>query len=285
MQIFLDDSVARGFGYDDGQKDIASLKAVRAKGHTLHLADVAVLELLTQIVERRFAWPDWIRARRALVRLLDPHDPAPAGGWQILDKVGIRLQQTLTEEEHQENRRRLRDGWKMLTKARRLAEINRVEGIRARGKSVVSRFHAAGAPRVRDEIKSEWSDGLLTVESSLGPAPSFEDFVGQMAASFDRRMQSTPPVSVRLDALLRVNASFAFQRLRSKNPYNPVKQANDGLDVDLLRYLAVPAIVCTKDERLQRVVAQAGSWQRRWVLLPAELEAQVLHGSLSLDWP
>jgi hypothetical protein len=285
MQIFLDDSVARGFGYDDGKKDIASLKAIRAKGHTVHLADGAVLELLTQLVEGRFAWPDWVRARRALLSLLDPLDPVPAGGWQILDKVGMCLEQTLTEDEHEENRRRLRGGWKMLTKSRRLAEINRVEGTRARGKIVVTRFDAAGAPRVCDEIKSEWTDGMLSLESSLGSAPSFDDFVKEMAAKFDRRIQSTPPASVRLEAFLRVNASFALQRLRPKNPYNPVKKANDGLDVDLLRYLAVPAIVCTKDKRLQRVVAQAGSWQRRWVLRPAELERQVVHGSLSLDWP
>ena len=106
-----------------------------------------------------------------------------------------------------------------------------------------------------------------------------------MAENCDRRIKSTPPASVRLDALLRANASFALQRLRPKNPYNPAKKANDGLDVDLLRYLAVPAIVCTNDGRLQRILKQAGSWQRRWVLRPSELEEQVVQKKLSLDWP
>jgi hypothetical protein len=285
VQIFLDDSVARGFGYDDGQKDIASLKAVRGKGHTLQMADAAVLELVCQLVEGRFAWPNWIRARRALMSVLDFQDPVAAGGWEILDKVGVRFERTLSEVEHESRRQRRRTGWKAIVKAANIPAMNRMQWSRERGRLGPTQFRAGGAPQVREEIRKDWIDEIRSLESAQGTVPSFKDLVESTAANHDGRIQSTPPASLRLDASTRAYAHFALARLRPKNAYNPAKHANDALDVDLLRYLAVPGILCTKDKRLQRVLKQAGSWQMRWVLRPGELEEQVMKNTLSLDWP
>jgi hypothetical protein len=285
VQIFLDDCVARGFGYDDGQKDVASLKRVRSLGHTIQLADSAVLELVTQIVEGRFAWPDWIRARRALTSMVDFQDPVAAGGWEILDKAGVRLEQTLSDGEHEARRQRRRTGWKAIVKATNIPAMNRVQWARERGRLGPTQFRQAGAPRVRDELRKDWTDEMFSIEVTGGTVPSFDELVQSTAANHDQRIQSTPPASVRLDASIRAYVHFALLRLRPKNPYNPAKHANDALDVDLLRYLAVPGILCTNDERLQRVLEQAGSWQRCWVLRPCEIEEQVMQKKLSLDWP
>jgi hypothetical protein len=55
-------------------------------------------------------------------------------------------------------------------------------------------------------------------------------------------------------------------------PYNAEKRANDAFDYDLLRYLALPALVCTCDEAtLVQAIERAGSWQRTWVLAITEL--------------
>ena len=258
---------------------------MRALGHSFHLADSTALELICQIVENRLEWPDWIRARRALTALLDLQDPVAAGGWEILDKVGVRFERTLSEDEHEKRRQRRRTGWKAIVKAGSTAEMNRVEWARERGQIGPTQFRAAGAARVREEIKTDWTDDMLGIECSQDTIPSLKELVQSVAANHDSRIQSTPPASVRLDASIRMNAHFALMRLRPKNPYNPTKKANDALDVDLLRYLAVPGIVCTKDGRLQRVLAQTRSWQRRWVLRPSELEEQLVQQKLSLDWP
>lgn len=101
----------------------------------------------------------------------------------------------------------------------------------------------------------------------------------------DKHMAAEPAASRRLDAYLRLNAEFGMSRLKPRSPYNPVKNKNDSMDLDLLVFLAIPVAVCTVDGRFQRTVEATGSWQAPWVLTPPQLAQAVGDGTLSLDWP
>ena len=79
---------------------------------------------------------------------------------------------------------------------------------------------------------------------------------------------------------------FFLRRLRLKETYDPVKRANDLFDLDLLKYLSFPAVVCTSDGPLIAAVERAGSWQRRWIVRPGELADGTMRSCLvDLTWP
>jgi hypothetical protein len=80
-------------------------------------------------------------------------------------------------------------------------------------------------------------------------------------------------MSERLDAMIRVFALYSLRRLRSKNAYNAEKHANDVLDHDLLRYLAYPAAICTRDSGIHADLLTTSARHCSWVLKPDELAA------------
>ena len=77
--------------------------------------------------------------------------------------------------------------------------------------------------------------------------------------------------SLRLDAQVRVHSLLHLRRLKTKEPYNAEKNRHDALDFDLCRYLAMPAAICTADDRFRTKLRDAGTWQSRWVVTPDEL--------------
>ena len=114
-----------------------------------------------------------------------------------------------------------------------------------------------------------------------------DDMLDLFYENYDKKVTVTsgPKASVRLDAMFRVDAHF-FRLRMGKRPYNPKKQANDVFDCELLRYLAFPAVVCTYDGKFTRAVEESGTWQRRWVLGPAELHHLAQGGSPpDMGWP
>ncbi|CAN0621130.1 protein of unknown function [Burkholderia multivorans] len=77
-------------------------------------------------------------------------------------------------------------------------------------------------------------------------------------------------------------------RTREANaPYDPnnPKKVNDGIDLDLYRYLILPALVVSDDGGFHGTIADIKSPQRTWFQKPEELAAAWEHGELScLTW-
>ena len=103
----------------------------------------------------------------------------------------------------------------------------------------------------------------------------------------DANHQSTGPrLSTRLDAFLRVSALLDLRHLRKDQRYNPQKNRNDLFDHELLRYLAVPAAVCTGDLGLIAKVRDSHSWQIGWIFQVEDLlRPDVRAGIKNMEWP
>lgn len=114
-----------------------------------------------------------------------------------------------------------------------------------------------------------------------------EAYVTIIKESTDRGHQSAwPPPSIRLDAFFRVEALLSLRHLRKEQRYNPKKNRNDLIDLELLKYLAVPAAVCTGDAGLIAKVRDSHSWQAKWVLRPADLAKATVRAEIkNLKWP
>lgn len=270
------------------------LRALKGHGFRIHLADGTVVELLNQLAEHRLSWATWLRTRRLLTRLLDATQPVLLGGWEILASAGIVLDggsRTVPDSDPD-----IRAGWKRAIKARTYSELWEPRHHRSAGKWVLGATSRDAARTTVREEKADWTAGLDRVLADANQqgisdikADDFLKLVSSVSAGIDSRSAPVDgvPASVRFDAMIRVYARFSRMRLQSRGPYNPIKRGNDAFDHDLLRYLALPALVCTCDtQTLVAAVEDSQSWQRRWILGPAELRS-IANGSAppDLSWP
>jgi hypothetical protein len=282
----LDNNVVRALAYP-GESPLDALRAARSCGISFHLADSAVVELVRQLSERRFDWPEWLRSRRALVGLLDPHDPILAAEVPDLASAGVRFRddQDHFAEDEEPRRQERRTRWKAIIKARNLAELGRRRWGRVAGRMRALSLDLSSANAILQRKEDSWIAGLMSISHKRGVKVPRNEVFAFSASYIDEHMVSAPPASRRLDAYLRMNAAFGLSRLKATSPYNPVKNRNDAVDLDLLVFLALPVAVCTGDERLRRLVEGTGSWQAPWVITPTQLANAVSRAALTLDWP
>ena len=285
MKAVLDTCIARKLGHPDEPEYgevLGGLRALRCGGFSLHLPDGTVVELLRRIYEEKFSWPNWERARDQLLPLLCSAEPIVFGGTELLAAVGIHDPQGAAEVPvglHEGQRA----AWKALAEARSPRDIGTQFDI---GK--VSRDAVEIIQRDWIQMVEGFHEDVTRIGITSLSAVESKEMLRLFNESYDKKVTviSGPRASVRLDAMLRFYIHFFRLRLGRK-PYNPRKRVNDAFDCELLRFLAVPALVCTCDARtLVRAVEESGSWQRRWVLGPAELRTLAQGGSPpDLSWP
>lgn len=282
----LDTNVVRSLAYP-AESQFAALRESRSRGVSIHLADSTVVELLRQLSEGRIAWWEWVRSRRALLRLLDTHDPVLSAELADLSAMGIELTASPGREEGDGDRRRQerRTRWKAICQASSLDELGRRRWGRVAGRHRQLSLDVHSAGELLDEKATEWRSGLSAILHKPGVEVPRDEVFRYSAAQIDAHFVSVPPASLRLDAYVRVNAGFGLSRLKELAPYNPAKKKNDAVDLDLLVFLSLPVVVCTCDARLRRLADQAGSWQASWILTPAQLASAAGRVELHLSWP
>jgi hypothetical protein len=283
--LVLDTMVARGFG--QGDVDPQPFRAIRREGVRIHLSDGAVIELMSQLETNRLEWATWLKARRALRHILDPDDPVLLGGreglaWRarVSDAEGTRDQ-----EASEQYRATTRAIWRVILGASSLQDMRRPRTVKIKGRPSRTALDTKAATAAVTEMRAEWADAFGRLfEEALAAVPDVQkilpargdsleainQLVVDMATRIDRDcpVDEPPPMSERLDAMIRVYMLHSLRRLRRKDPYNAEKHANDVFDHDLLRYLGYPAAICTRDSGIHADLRAAGSVHRQWVLTP-----------------
>jgi hypothetical protein len=301
MRAVLDTNIARTLGCPADANFgtvLAGLQALKGAGFSLHLAYFTVVELLEQVREERFSWPEWVRARDHLELLLSSTEPIMFGGTELLASIGI-LTPGGAIEVPLGLRENLKATWKEMATARSPRELPNAAAVRRREQSswveMVDGFCEEATKMARTSVKGEpITEGKYQADNEATGTDLIslnrdvvDDMLDLFYENYDKKVTVTsgPKASVRLDAMFRVDAHF-FRLRMGKRPYNPKKQANDVFDCELLRYLAFPAVVCTYDGKFTRAVEESGTWQRRWVLGPAELHHLAQGGSPpDMGWP
>ncbi|HKO49974.1 MAG TPA: hypothetical protein VJV79_19720 [Polyangiaceae bacterium] len=296
-KIVLDTNVVRHLGA--GEIDASFLTYLEPSVFSVHLSDAAATELIAALCSERLCWEQWVRARAALRATLSSAEPILLGNQQGLQLVGLPVAQKRSLEELESDKRRLTAAWHLLCDVSSLDELLRVharvpEGAIGFDRDLVANVVAGEhhdwnvsvdrfrdgvlltAPHAREALPAR-GDSLEAIDACLAAARETFD------ADFDK---SAARPSIRMDAFLRVCAMFFLRRLRRKDIYNPVKRANDLFDLDLLKYLSFPAVLCTSDNPLIAAVERVGSWQRPWIVRPGELtETSVRARLIDLAWP
>lgn len=84
-----------------------------------------------------------------------------------------------------------------------------------------------------------------------------------------------PDWARRLDAHFRVWTRYALLYVRGKYKADSDKGRHDAYDFYQLKFLALPAMICTLDNRLRNIVKETGSWQAKYLLSPGEISKLV----------
>jgi hypothetical protein len=282
MALVLDDNVVRSLGH--GEVGVGPFVALRDEGVSIHLADGAMTELVHQLLERRFRWQNWLVAREALLKFLDQAEPILLGGRQGLYRAGVRgATQNVTAEEIAIAVTRSTGWWEAFVRAESLGEVT--QSVRVGGDVLGLSAHVA--ERAVASFKNEWvrsfdklhiGEALLADVHRILPRRSdgiqqLDEVVKTIARSLDKagRGNANVRTSVRLDGMIRVYVLLQLRSMRPVEPYNADRHQNDSFDHDLLRYLAYPAALCTRDGGITRMMRSAKCWQTPWVVQPNEL--------------
>jgi hypothetical protein len=298
MPIVLDTNIVRDLGAS--RLDAAQFDQVKMAGISIHLSDTAASELSQALLEGRFWWDQWARAKAIVVRLVDHDEPILLGGGQGLSRAGLVPQTSPSRMSPVSDAiEAYAAGWELLIKAESLEELRRAE---ATPIGATASYQFGAVNQVMSAEKSEWVEDFKAFDQEILAAvpdlPSrlpargdsreaLEMFMNVLREGIDRVVPGVSPrASTRLDAFLRVHALLRLRSLRRKEQYNPEKDANDALDHTLLRYLAHPAAVCTRERGIFADVEATGSWQRKWIVTPEDLaRVEVVEELADMRWP
>jgi hypothetical protein len=297
----LDTSVARNLGYPATEVVVrGALDALRTSGFSLHVADATIVELTNQVWSGAFKWPEWERARAHLRKVIDEREPVLTGGlrWYATEHLLLDPPPEFLQPARGELRNELKEGWYRLVKATTPKEIEEPiwmpfgERLQVRGVT-----DAGGAAAILDAERQTWIDNFAEVVRlaaagatavPLGSSEIESSIEGVLAQLDARGRAVAPPLSVRLDAVIRVLMRYHWLNLSpTKDKFNPgsKKRRNDAIDYSLLSYLGHPALILTWDDGLKRSVAVAGSWQAKWILGETELRALPNAQPPQMGWP
>jgi hypothetical protein len=298
MPLVLDTNIARDLGA--GRLDGTAFDLVRNASISIHLSDTAGAELAHALLEGRFFWDQWIRAKAILADLLDAREPILMGGGQGLVRAGLTPKKPLSRMSPIDDAAEVyHAGWLILVGAESVDQLQTMEVVPP-GATAAYQFGAVSLAMAREKAAwiQDFQDFGREILSAVPDLPSRLPARGDSAEALEMFMNVLrdgiddlcpgliPRASVRMDAFLRVHALLRLRHLRRKDKYNPTKDANDALDHTLLRYLAQPAAVCTRERGIAADVEATGSWQRKWIVTPEDLRRNDVIAELTdMRWP
>lgn len=265
------------------------------EGGTVHLADGTAVELLAWFHRDAGAWAKWKAGRARFDSFLDRRTPILMGGREILAQAGLLLE---APDPLLPPAKQMKINALIWSKMRHVECLEELEAaIQIPGTNTLLMMQAAGAPAQVLTEATEWGETFerykAVVEAAqvrfrdrAVPLDAINKSVKGMGEHIDARSISHPPASVRMDGMMRVHALLSYRSVLHKNAYNPKKSKNDALDHQLLRYLALPAAICTSDSGIGKDLRAAGAWQVEWVASPEELGDAACRKRLrELRWP
>lgn len=288
IRIVLDTAAARGVIYGDAPATPLEEFPNPNQSVSFALADNAVVEVALALYEERFSWDVWTSRVRVIDRLLDRRSPIFPDDEEIR-KIWIGPKPIVSpgvpRQEH------MRAIWELLRRARTPADLasgptfTGSDGHKYRIES-----SEEVARRLAEWHRDRWRETIEKIQGQLqgtGAHPT-QEYVAELL--FDALLRDQPEealLRMRHDGYVKTYSRFVSLALQPKSPYNPrsPRRQGDSFDIELIRALALPAIICTLDDRLRRHVLGSGSVQARQVVTPQELLDDVAAGILEQRIP
>lgn len=286
----------------EGDERAKPLSALVHRGIRASLGEVTVIELLHQLHTGRIAWERWRAAMPLVSGIIDDTKPVV----QPAAHVAVRRPAARARQLASMNASAKPVAvWSRLRDARTLEELAEPFGTTsAFGTTLTVSLNRDHAERIIGQQRERWAEFVegvgpnvarirevqRAVKSARSQGARLSDSDQAYLGAVERELvaDGRPHLAgitraafhdadERLDAYSRVSARRLEEH--SHRRYNPRgKKRNDGLDVLQLILLAVPAVLCTTDDKLIGLVLSIGSHQAGDVLTPAQLVRRLAAG-------
>ena len=278
--VVMDTNAARNLGEEVFEPPhVATFEAMADDGYAFSLADGAFAELMDQ--RQRGSMGDVVfdRMLGRLARFLDATVPVFLGQRDVRALIGEDVGEPAWTLENFHATAQL--AWTLLCGANVVPEADSGDAEQRK------------ASQVLQEARDRWIaqfDQMARLfpikegDTELG-GPSSEDFARMLD---EQTRLPERPMSRRLDLGIKVAWRQHFRKQRARHAYDPSnpRKSGDGIDFDLFYFLMLPCLVVTSDEDLGAGLNTIQSFQRDWILTPAELAAAWTAGDRpETRWP
>ncbi|WP_342613490.1 hypothetical protein [Burkholderia ambifaria] len=269
--VVLDTSPARDLAYGPTLPDwVATFEKMANAGYSFSLADNALTELLNQHIDGRLNETELHKILAALLRFVNPEVPVLPGKRELLAMIGESDDSTWSEAEVSAFSKR---AWAVLNDPALLDEVDRknlkkaLQDDRDDWKQAFEDFDNAHAAWLTQDPNGETKQPLNEYAH-----PQLDKALDIIAS---RGKSQSPSMAERQDLQTRYIWRQWVRTRKAKDPYDPSseKKVNDGIDLDLYRYLMLPAFVVAGDAGFHGKIADIKSPQRGWFWRPEELAA------------
>lgn len=266
--VVLDTSPVRNIGHDGVPAWVATFADMAKDGYSFSLADGAVAELLTAHARSSITDHELATIVSAAETYLNPAVPVLLGKIDLMRMIG---ESSAPAGWETEALKLSRGAWQVLKAASSTPPEARISGEDELQKD---RDDWIGAFKTFDAAHAEWLSKCSDCEAedllNEYEHPALDAALDHLAAG----SQTSPPtMAERQDLQMRYIWRQWVRSRKEKNAYDPSssKKVNDGIDLDLYRYLLLPALVVTDDGGFHQRIADIRSPQRAWFWRPQAL--------------
>jgi hypothetical protein len=267
--VVLDTSPVRNIAYAEAAPAwVATFAEMADNGYAFSLADGALAELLAQYFRGSLTDAHLNKILAAISQFLNPDVPILPGKRDILAMIGQSTEAGWSEDQVRDYALR---GWAALNDPLLLDEEQRKQLQEAlqfdRNEWIrwFKTFDDSYAKWVKDRPGIEEKQPLHQYKHDLLDE-NFSDL-----ASYSRDLH--PDLAERQELELRYVWRQWVRTRQEKDGYDPTnpKKVNDGIDLDLYRYLMLPALVVADDKGFHERLVDIKSPQRDWFWRPQAL--------------
>lgn len=267
--VVLDTSPVRNIAYETSTPAwVATFADMSANGYSFSLADGALTELLAQHIRGALDETELATIVEAIETFLNPDLPVLPGKKDVMGMIGESDDPVWTAAETVAYSRA---GWTLLKTPSLMTEEQRTKIVKA----------------LKDD-RDEWTKSFAKYDASYDAwllrepdgekrqplnehdHPLLEEELTDLASY----SQSQPPTLAERSGL---QVRYIFRQWvrtrQKKHAYDPnhPNKVNDGVDLDLYRYLMLPAFVVADDKGFHERLADIKSPQRTWFWRPQDL--------------
>ena len=175
--------------------------------------------------------------------------------------------------------------WKLLCSSQNLEDLSKGIEITMNGERQLFSLKKDTVDKLLDEERGRWIDffNYLNIFPEDTLKIDKDKIIDFMKESVDKVIGCTPPLSTRLDVVIRHKFRQVELMNRGRYPYDPEskKKRNDAIDFYMDFVFMLPALLCTSDKDYYNVIKEINSFQSRWIYKPDELSKAWRDGSVS----
>lgn len=275
--VVLDTAPLRDIAHGGSAEWVETFAKMARDGYSFSLADATAAELLTQIRSGRIPREGYEHLITLLKTFLNLDFPVLPGKIDLEGMVGARVEPGLLEETT------------FLSGAAWAQLVDPGAPVDAKGPPL---------DVLLEEERKEWVEFLertrrmtfyygIDLEKS-DPDDVAEFLADQAGEAYDFGDPIKPPMGARMHLELRYRFRQMARTAQKKDRYDPLnsRKKNDGIDVDLYKYLILPALAVSTDNGFFNSLNSIQSFQKDWIFRPEELANRWLAGERPQPcWP